>query len=86
MEPIILNAGALYARADVYRALREPLRLPDYFGNNADALYDELTGRAEKGCVIVVGAAATVAARTELKRCLRVLTDCGWTWEKRTAG
>ena len=41
---IELDAKKLQNKEEAYAYLREKLNLPDWFGNNLDALYDVLTG------------------------------------------
>lgn len=36
----------IFSLADFYQALKNQITLPDYFGNNLDALYDFLTVEA----------------------------------------
>lgn len=40
---IILDAARMTEPASAHAYLKEMLRLPDYYGNNLDALYDCLT-------------------------------------------
>lgn len=40
---LILDARRLSTREEAHIYLREALELPDYYGNNLDALYDCLT-------------------------------------------
>lgn len=40
---IILDAARITEPASAHAYLKEMLRLPDYYGNNLDALYDCLT-------------------------------------------
>ena len=48
MQTIMLD-GSLYPTArDLHLALKQMLSLPDYYGMNADALKDCLSGRTEK--------------------------------------
>lgn len=48
MQTIMLD-GSLYPTAkDLHLALKTMLSLPDYYGMNADALNDCLSGRTEK--------------------------------------
>lgn len=43
MEQCILDCAALTHRNELHRALKQMLRLPDWYGENLDALYDCLT-------------------------------------------
>lgn len=41
---IVFDFDTIASTEDFYAACKEKLALPDYFGNNLDALYDCLTG------------------------------------------
>jgi len=45
MEPLkcVLDCGQLHTLAELHHALRARLPLPEYYGENFDALYDCLT-------------------------------------------
>ena len=47
MEKIILPLNELHSPAELQAYLKEVLELPDYYGENLDALYDVLTERSE---------------------------------------
>ena len=40
--------------ADIYGELKKNLSLPEYYGENLDALYDSLTDMVEEDMVIVI--------------------------------
>ena len=44
MRELILDGRQIKTRADLHAALKVGLELPDYYGNNLDALWDMLTG------------------------------------------
>ncbi len=44
MKEIILKGGELISKEDFHKIIKEELKLPDYYGNNLDALWDSLTG------------------------------------------
>ena len=46
METIFLDASSYRTAAELHQALKLLLDLPDYYGGNADALYDCLSERA----------------------------------------
>ena len=48
MQTIYLDASSYSTPRDLHAALKSMLSLPDYYGMNADALNDCLSGRAEK--------------------------------------
>lgn len=43
MNNYIVDLTGVYSADEFHRALREALPLPEYYGNNLDALYDVLT-------------------------------------------
>jgi ribonuclease inhibitor len=44
MEKIILDGSQFTNKAELHAILKSKLQLPDYYGNNLDALWDCLTG------------------------------------------
>ena len=46
-----IDLSEVYEPADFHRKLSEAMPLPDYYGNNLDALYDVLSGIGES-CVM----------------------------------
>ena len=55
MEKIILDGNILGDIEKAHEYLKEKLRLPNYYGNNLDALYDCLTEMEEIDIQIVRG-------------------------------
>ena len=53
MERITLNLASLTSPSALHEYLSEVLALPDYYGENLDALYDVLTERSEPLEIIV---------------------------------
>ena len=53
MRHLILSCRGIADRDGLHRALRETLSLPDYYGNNLDALMDCLTDPMEPTCLIL---------------------------------
>ncbi|MCJ8010242.1 barstar family protein [Paenibacillus sp. KQZ6P-2] len=47
MREIILDGRKMENRDQLHAVLKEALELPDYYGNNLDALWDCLTGWVE---------------------------------------
>lgn len=47
MKTVYIDFTDLGDYEDFYTQLKEKLTLPEYFGDNLDALYDSLTGFAE---------------------------------------
>ncbi|MEC0238834.1 barstar family protein [Paenibacillus dokdonensis] len=52
MRDIILDGGKVDNRDQMHAVLKEALQLPDYYGNNLDALWDCLTGWVEMPLMI----------------------------------
>lgn len=50
---IVLNGRRMDSREALHRELREKLDLPDYYGNNLDALADCLGERRERELVVI---------------------------------
>ena len=53
MKKIYLNGKAMGSREEMHAHLRRRLKLPDYYGNNLDALFDCLTEMGEETELIV---------------------------------
>ena len=74
MQTLFIN-GADYASAhEVHLALKRLLHLPEYYGCNADALYDCLSERRERVdlCILSRGNEDVAAA---LRKCAAVVED-----------
>ena len=72
---IELDGAKLRAKEEAYPYLREKLGLPDWFGNNLDALYDMLTGENLKETYLIRLEGEDTSFR---QRMLRVFQDaCG---------
>ena len=52
MRDIILDGGKVDNKDQLHAVLKEALQLPDYYGNNLDALWDCLTGWVEMPLMI----------------------------------
>lgn len=52
----VIDGGALDSREALHRALKEQLSLPDWYGNNLDALFDCLTSLPEPAELTVLNA------------------------------
>ena len=76
MHTILLNAAECRDARDVHSRLKALLTLPDYYGMNADALYDCLSERGETVSLWIAGQAAGEAAGA-LTRCAQVIKDLG---------
>ena len=62
----------------VQRMLKTLLRLPDYYGGNADALYDALDERSERIDLRLLSLGGEDTAKT-LRKVARVVQDLGGT-------
>lgn len=47
MKRLHIDLNQIGSYADFYGLLRQELSLPDYFGNNLDALYDVISGQVQ---------------------------------------
>ena len=75
MQTIFIDANRYASGKELHLALKMMLELPEYYGCNADALYDCLSER--KGCTVNLcilsrGEGETAAA---LNKCIRVIED-----------
>jgi len=78
MKTITIPGREIADRAALHRLLRAELALPEYYGENLDALHDALTERTEPLRVVIEDAGALEAALGRTYRgLLQVLTDCG---------
>lgn len=81
MHTILLNAAECRDTRDVHLRLKVLLTLPDYYGMNADALYDCLSEQGETVQLWIAGQAAGEAVEA-LARCIQVIEDLGGTARK----
>ena len=80
---IRLNLSLLETRKELHKYLKEKLSLPDYYGENLDALYDLLTSSREKRQILVEGIKVyNEKTGGYADRLMRVLKDA----EKETEG
>ena len=54
-DAIILDLEGVSDKEDLYSRIRDAIEVPDYFGNNLDALYDVLTEDFEEKTIVVKG-------------------------------
>ncbi len=75
---IVLDGARMDSRAGLHAELREKLSLPDYYGNNLDALNDCLGELGERQLVVIESAGALLEADAAYAaRLLRVFSDNG---------
>lgn len=67
----ILDAACLRSKKEAHEYLKEVLNLPDYYGNNLDALYDCITDM-DRPEIEIVNLNDEIA-ETYFKRVLRIL-------------
>ena len=73
---IILDGKSMGDRASLHDELRKKLNLPDYYGNNLDALSDCLDEMCERQLVVVERSADFLAENGDYgARMLRVFAD-----------
>lgn len=73
---MLINAASLADGRAVHELCRRLLELPDYYGCNADALYDCLSERREPISLIVTSLEGSPAEK-ELRKVLQVVEDLG---------
>jgi len=78
MDTIFLTVSDYPDAEALYTALGRLLNLPDYFGKNADALYDCLSERPVPVRLWVSGEGVDETAAA-MKKIVRVVTDLGGT-------
>lgn len=78
MRTIILDGNAYDTPRQLHDALQGMLNLPEYYGHNADALYDVLSERQEAVHAVVLSYGVGDVARA-LRACLCVVEDLGGT-------
>lgn len=72
---IFIDADRYASAKALHQALKMMLDLPEYYGCNADALYDclsERTGKPVNLCILSQGEGEVADA---LKKCIRVIED-----------
>lgn len=72
---IFIDANRYASAKALHQALKMMLDLPEYYGCNADALYDclsERTGKPVNLCILSAGDGEVAEA---LKKCIRVIED-----------
>ena len=75
---IVLDGARMDSRAGLHAELKEKLSLPEYYGNNLDALNDCLGELRERELVVIESAGDLLAADAAYAaRLLRVFGDNG---------
>ncbi len=74
MQTLFINGNDYATAREMHLALKRLLHLPEYYGCNADALYDCLSGRKETVnlCIASFGNEDVAAA---LRKCAAVIED-----------
>ena len=73
---IILDGARMDGRAALHAHLKEKLKLPEYYGNNLDALNDCLGERRERDFIVIEHAGDFLEANAEYGlRLLQVFND-----------
>ena len=76
MQTIYLDGRDYNDSADVHQALKLLLDLPDYYGGNADALYDCLSERREP-VSLYIAHMGNASAADALSKAALVMEDLG---------
>ena len=76
MHTIFLSGADYQTPRELHGALKRLLGLPDYYGHNADALYDCLSERRETVNLVVTGLGNEEVAGA-IRKCAAVISDLG---------
>ena len=76
---ILLNLSGISSRSEFYERVREAIEVPDYFGDNLDALYDILTEISSETIIKVTGMDSTAPEMESYMKKFRELCEdiCG---------
>lgn len=76
---LTLDGRQIEDRDDFYRVIKEQVALPDWFGNNLDALHDILSEAGEAPAVHVYGLSNLRQALGDhyLMKLFLMMVDCG---------
>ncbi|MCM1179566.1 MAG: barstar family protein [Clostridium sp.] len=73
---IVLDFEGIKSREELHQYLKDALRLPDYYGNNLDALHDCMGEKKETFCISIYHFAELEKELGEYaRRLIQVLTD-----------
>ena len=64
MQTILIDASRYRTPLELHTALKSMLSLPDWYGMNADALYDCLSERREPVCLWIASSGSGEVARS----------------------
>ena len=78
MHTIFIDGNDHATAYELHEALKRLLGLPDYYGHNADALYDCLSERRETVNLAVLGSGNS-DVQSALRKCAAVIQDLGGT-------
>ncbi len=74
-DVIILNFEGVSDKEEFYTIIRDAIEVPDYFGNNLDALYDVLTEDFEEKTIVIKGIEQTADEMKDYMKKFRRLCD-----------
>jgi len=74
-----LDGATINNRDDFYRVIKQELLLPDYFGNNLDALHDFIEEEPDRLCLTIHHYVRLMQNLTGsyLNSLFRLVMDCG---------
>lgn len=75
-QTIFVDANRYASAKELHLALKMMLELPEYYGCNADALYDCLSERRGTAHLVILSPGEGETADA-LKKCCRVIEDLG---------
>lgn len=76
-QTIFIDASQYASARELHLALQRLLALPEYYGCNADALYDCLSERKDDRVNLVILSGGAGETAQALDRCSRVIEDLG---------
>ena len=71
----IIDLTGCASKADIHRTLKCSLDFPDYYGNNLDALWDELSARFSRANPAAISFIGTEFLAEELKEYLSIIDE-----------
>ena len=74
-DAIVIDLDGVSDKEEFYSVIRDAIEIPDYFGNNLDALYDVLTEDFEEKTIVIKGIEQTADEMKDYMKKFRRLCD-----------
>lgn len=74
-DEIVIDLEGISDKEEFYSVIRDTIEIPDYFGNNLDALYDVLTEDFEEKTIVIKGIEQTADEMKDYMKKFRRLCD-----------